>query len=208
MSDEITVLGVALGLLGGIGGTVLTEILRLRRVAREEPKLHLELVDGLARARVAGNPGAYARLDVGNDRQSDGATGVSVRIERVLATSPENAEMLDFLEGWRLAWANEDRGNPNVPPEPKPVPAGDKRQIDFAHLNSTVHGQLIVDVRPQPNNKLNYLGAGTFTFELVVSGDNARAHRYALDVVYDGARWDGEHITAADRLRIQNLRPI
>jgi hypothetical protein len=201
MSGDVTVPGVVLGLVGGIGGTVLTELFRLRRAAREEPKLQLELVNGLSPGRVAGNPSAYARLDVANDRRSNGATGVSVRIERVLGGSSEDAEIRDFLEGWQLAWANEDRGNPNVPPLPQTVPADDKRRIDVAHLNSTVHGKLIIDVRPQPNTKLNYVGAGTFTFDLVVSGDNARAHRYAIDIVHDAERWDGEHATAADRVR-------
>jgi hypothetical protein len=207
VSEEITALGVVLGLVGGIGGTVLTEIFRLRRAARAEPKLHLELEHVLSPALVAGKPCVYARVALGNDRLSDGATGVSVRIERVVGGSPEDAEMLAFLKGWQFAWANEDRGNPNVPPEPKGIPAGDKRLVDLAHLNSTVRKRAIVDVRPQPNNKLNYLGFGTFTLDLVVSGDNARARRYALDLVHDG-EWDGEYATATDCLRIENLRPM
>jgi hypothetical protein len=133
MSDDVTVLGVVLGLIGGIGGTVLTEIFRRRRAAREEPKLQLELVDGVSPAKVAGNPCAYARLDVRNDRRSGGATAVSVRIERVDGGSPEDAEKLGFLESFQLAWANEDRGNPNVPPQPKGVPADVRRRIDLAH---------------------------------------------------------------------------
>jgi hypothetical protein len=208
VSGDVTAVGVILGLIGGIGGTVLTELFRLRRAAREEPKLRLELVNGLAPAQVAGNPCAYARLDVANDRHSNGATGVSVRIERVFGGPRQPAEVRDFLEGWQLAWANDDRGNPNVPPQPKSVPPGDKRRIDLAHLNATVNERLIVDIRPQPNNRLNYVGAGGFTFELVASGDNARARRYAVDVVHDGERWDGERGNAGDRLRIENLRQI
>ena len=187
---------------------MLGEFLRLRRAAREEPKLSVELVGDLAPARVGKNPGAYARLDIGNDRRSNAATGVSLRIERVRGGSADDSEKLSFLEGWQLAWANEDRGNPNVPPAPKSVPPGDVRRIDLAHLNSAVHGEVIVDVRPQPNNHLNYLGSGRFTLELVVSGDNARARHYAVDVVHDGEAWDGEHTSATDRLRVENLRAI
>jgi hypothetical protein len=208
VSEEITVAGVALGLVGGVGGTVLAEIFRRRGAAREEPKLRLELVTGLAPARVANNATAYARLDIGNDRRSNAASGVSVRIARVSGGSSEDEEKLEFLAGWQLAWANEDRGDPNVPPEPKTVPPGDKRRVDLAHLNSVVSGEVIVDVRPQPNNHMNYLGPGSFTLELVVSGDNARASRYEVDLVRDGKAWDGEHTSAADRVRVENLRAL
>ena len=207
MAADVTVLGVLLGLVGGVGGTVLGEIFRLRRAAKEAPELYLDDVRELTPALVAGNPTAYARLDVGNVH-GNGATGVTVRIERVDAPSPEHAEQLTFLAGWQLAWANEDRGNPNVPPQPKSVAAGDRRRVDLAHLNATVPGQAIIDVRPQPNNKLNYLGAGLFTFEIVVSGDNARARRYAVVVAHDGQPWDGDHATAVDRLQIQALREL
>jgi len=207
-ATDLTLAGIAVGLVGGVGGTILTELFRLRRATREEPKLSLEVVAGLAAARVGNNPCAYARLSVSNDRRSTGATGVSVRIERVFGGPAEDAENLNFLGGWQLAWANDDRGDPNVPPAPKAVPPGDSRRIDLAHLNASAVGRAIVDVRPQPNNHLNYLGAGRFTFDVVISGVNAPARRYALDLVHDGEAWNGEHSSAGDRLHIENLRTI
>jgi hypothetical protein len=206
--DEITLPGVLLGLVGGLGSALLAEFFRRLHAKRAEPKLRLQLVDGLAPSLVAGNPTAYARLDIHNDSKSGGAIGVSVRIERVIGGSPGDPEKLRFLERWQLAWANEDRGNPNVPPEPKGIPPGGQHPIDLAHLNSTVHGEVIVDIRPQPNNHLNYLGAGAFTLVLVVGGDNARARRYEVDLVHDGERWDGEHASAGERLRLEKLRAV
>ena len=206
MSDEITALGLLVGVLTGIAGTVVAEVLRLRR----KPRLSLALVDGLSGGLIAGHRGAYARLDVRNAKRRDGAVNVTVRIQHVRAHAADDTRDLDALQRWQLAWANEDRGNPNVPPEPKPVPGGDTRGIDLAHINSKVPGALIVDVRPQPErgNHFNRLGAGTYTFELVVSGDNARARRYAVDLAYDGEPWDGGTDTAADRLRLLELQRL
>lgn len=206
MSADFTPFGIMLGLVGGIGATILGEVLRLRR----KPRLSLELVEGLGPGRVARAEGAYARLEVRNASHRDGASGVSVRIEKVRGGTPKDAEKLSFLESWQLAWAKEDRGNPNVPPQPNPVSAGGSRQIDLAHLNSEVPGRLIVDIRPQtaPGSHMNYLGAGTFTFELVLSGENASARRFSVDVIHDGASWDGKHATAEDRLRLKHLRRL
>jgi len=204
MRGEITLLGVVLGLVLGVAGTVLGEVLRLRR----RPKLTLALVDGLTLTEVAPNNAAFARLDVLNAPRRDGAVGVSVKIERVRSRSGESASELDFFQGWQLAWANEDRGNPNVPPEARSIPAGGSRRIDLVHLNETIKGKMLVDIRPQPvpRSGANRLGAGTFTFELVVSGDNASARRFAIDVVHDGEQWDGQDASAAERLRLAALR--
>lgn len=206
MGDQVTLAGVLLGLIGGVGGTLLAEFLRLRK----RPKLSLILVEGLATTRVGQQTACYARLDVRNAQRSDGAVGVSVRIARVRGRDGAAPESLDALEGWQLAWANEDRGNPNVPPAAKPIPAGDNRRIDLAHLNSKIQGRLLVDIRPQPGkgDHLNRLPAGAFTFELVVSGDNASARRFAVGLDYDGGEWSGEAVEASERLRVSDLRAL
>jgi len=206
MGDGITLAGVLLGLVGGVGGTLLAEVLRLRK----RPKLSLAVVEGMATTQVGQQDVAYARLDVVNSQRGDGALGVSVRIDHVRSQGGVADESLDSLQGWQLAWANEDRGNPNVPPAAKPIPAGDARRIDLVHLNSKIRGRLLVDVRPQPGrgNHLNRLPAGAFTVELVVSGENASTRRFAVDVEYDGQDWDGESAAAEKRVSASNLREL
>jgi len=199
-------LGVVIAFFSGAGTITVGEALRLRR----KPRLSLELVEGLGPGRVAGAQTAYARLAVRNSLYSDGESGMVVRIEKVRGGTPENAEKLRFLESSYLAWTKEDRGNPNVPPKPNPISAGGSRQIDLAHLNSKVPGCLIVDIRPQTEsgNYMNYLGAGTFTFELTLNGNDAKTRRFSADVVHDGAPWDGRQTTAGDRLQLKDLRRI
>jgi hypothetical protein len=100
MSDDITVLGVVLGLIGGIGGRSSPRSLRRPPRCPARSRSCNSNLDGLSPAKVAGNPCAYARLDVRNDRRSGGATAVSVRIERFDGGSPEDAEKRGFLESF------------------------------------------------------------------------------------------------------------
>jgi hypothetical protein len=200
---EVTLLGVVLGLIGGVGATLLGEVLRLRR----RPKLSLAIVDHLASARIKGKPGAFARLEVRNAPGKEAATGVTVRIEGVASGSDRYRESLTFLESWQLAWANDDRGNSNVPPKAKAIASGSSRQVDLAHLNPVAPGLLIVDIRPQPEpkNYLNRLGAGTFTFELSVSANGATARNYRVELVHDGQPWDGAAETASERVQLSSI---
>jgi hypothetical protein len=204
---DLSALSIGIGLVGGIGGTLLTQASAWRQRKVKVPKLELAAVDGLPIATVASHPAAYARLEVTNDPKSDGANEVVVRIERVEGAPDDRAHFLGA--SWQLAWANEDRGNPNVPPTPKSVGPGNPRTIDLAHLNRKVPGKIIVDIRPQPgDNKLNRLGEGRYVFHLVVGGENAPARRYAVELVHDGVPWDGERTTAMERLKITGVRRI
>jgi hypothetical protein len=206
-SGDITVPGVVLGLVGGVGGTLLKQLFDTRRRKVSEPKLGLEPVKGLGMATVDQRPAAYARLEVTNHPKSEGATGVMVRIEKVEGGAPEN---MDFLGDWQLAWANEDRGEPNVPPTPRTVGPDGRRGVDLAHLNPVAPGLAIVDVRPQPpkGTWLNRLGTGTYVFRLAVHADNAPPRRYAVELVHDGVPWDGEHMSATERLRVASVRRL
>jgi hypothetical protein len=197
---DITFIGVLLGLIGGVGGTVLTEVFRVRK----RPRLSLTATEHLSFTRIAGNPGAFARLEIRNAPGKETATGVTVRIERVASDSEDDRESVDFLESWQLAWANDDRGNPNVPPKAKSIASGASLHIDLAHLNPVAPGVLIVDIRPQPEpgNHLNRLGPGTFKFELVVCGDNASARRFLVALVHNGQPWDGDSDTAIERVQL------
>jgi hypothetical protein len=195
------VAGIVSGLL--VGGAL--EGFRLFRVARQRPALTLDIVPELMPDRIADHPCAYARLAVSNAKGRDIASGVSVRIDRAAKSEKEASSNLAFLATRPLAWADADRGKPNVNPGVNPVPPGDRRLIDIAHLNASVERKFIVDVRPQPGNQMNYLGAGRFTFTLVVSADNADARCYTVDVVHDGLLWEGDQNSAPDRLRLENL---
>ncbi len=179
---------------------MLGEALRLRK----RPKLSLAVTEHLSFARINGRPGAFARLEIRNAPGKEAATGVTVRIERVTSESEVDRESINFLESWQLAWANDDRGNPNVPPKAKVIAANSSLQIDVAHLNPIAPGLLIVDIRPQPEpgNHMNRLGPGTFRFDLVVSGDNASAQRFQIALVHDGQPWDGDSDTAIERVQL------
>jgi hypothetical protein len=200
---DITFIGVLLGLVGGVGGTVLTEAFRLRR----RPRLSLAVTEHLYVTRVGDNLAAFARLEVRNAPGKEGATGVTVRIEGVASESKDDRESLNFLESWQLAWANDDRGNTNVPPKAKVIASDSSLQVDLAHLNTVAPGLLIVDIRPQPEgNHMNRLGPGTFRFEVVVSGDNASALRFHVALVHDGQPWDGDSDTAIERVQLSPIQ--
>jgi hypothetical protein len=205
IAAEITPIGIALALTGGVGAVLLGYLLRRQHDRARVPKLTLRADRRLTRGKVGSHPAAYARLDVSNDPRRDAATDVRIVIERVREAS--GAE-IGFLARWQLAWANEDHGDPNVPPVAKTIHPGGRQGIDLVHVNRSVARKLIVDVRPQPNDGGYHLGAGTFTLELVVSGENAPARRYAIDVVHKGVDWDGDPATADECLRVENLRPI
>jgi hypothetical protein len=130
-----------------------------------------------------------------------------VRIEAVEGGSPEN---MDFLADWQLAWANEDRGNPNVPPAPKTVGPDSRRAVDLAHLNPVARGKAIVDVRPQPpqGTRENRPGEGSYVFRLSVRAENTTPRYFAVELVHDGQPWDGDHESAAERLRVANVRRL
>jgi hypothetical protein len=202
---DYTAVTVAVGLFSGSGVTAFVAFAGAARRRKKRPKLSLRVVEGLTPGRVDGHPVAFARLEVVNHPRSDDAAGVFVRIESVDADSSDHADKLLFLQHAHLAWANEDRGNPNVPAAPKPVNAGVPRRVDLAHLNASATREMIVDVRPQPANHLNYLGAGTFTFTLVVGVEAAPAARYRVELVHDGRLWDGLAASADQHLRVQNL---
>ncbi|HMI81316.1 MAG TPA: hypothetical protein VK480_05965 [Solirubrobacterales bacterium] len=201
---DITPLGILLGLIGGVGGTALTEVFRLRK----RPRLSLVVTEHLYVTRVGGNPAAFARLEVRNAPGKEAATGVTVRIEGVASESEDHRESLKFLESWQLAWANDDRGNTNVPPKAKVIASDSSLKVDLAHLNTVAPGLLIVDIRPQPEegNYMNRLGPGTFQFELVVGGDNASARRFRIALVHDGQPWDGAADTAVERVRLSAIQ--
>jgi len=196
-----------LGLCGGLGGSLLMDMVRRQRAKREEPILSIQPTrEALYPAEVQEKPCAYARVHVCNDPERNAATGVGVYIEHVSGGSEDDKEKLAFLEGRWLAWANADRGDANVPPAMKTIRKKD--WIDLAHLNSGLPGKAIVDVRPQPSTEstVNRLGPGTFTFELVVDVHNASPRHFKVDLVHDGETWDGKYESAADRLQIGAVR--
>ena len=185
--------GFVLGMLSAllVGGTL--EGFRLWWVRHKRPELTLDYAC------------AYARLTVRNAKGRDTASGVSVRIDRADGKSENDAsEKLAFLATRPLAWADADRGDPNVKPGVNAVPGCPPPDRSCASKRQC-EGARFVDVRPQPGNRLNYLGAGKFTFELVVSADNADARRYRVNVIHDGGDWDGDHEHARERVRLENL---
>ena len=195
---------------GVVAGVVVGGLLAAGRglwKTRKRPALTLETVEKLTPDVIDTHPCAYARVGVRNDKGKDRATGVNVRIAGVDSESDGVGQhKLDFLKSRFLAWADVDRNNPTVMPGVLAVNSNDTRYIDLAHLNASVDNQVIIDIRPQPGNKMNYLGAGQFTFKLAVSADNADTRHYVVDVVHDGEHWDGDHSDAANHLKIANLR--
>ena len=145
MSEELTTLGgVLLALLGGVVGSFIMEEVRRRRAKRVEPKLSVRPQKGLSYAHVGEDNVhcAYARLDICNHPDSKAATGVGVYIEHVECVrggSDDDKEKLAFLEGRWLAWANVDRGDPNVSPSMRTIRANTK--IDLAHLSMVSPGK-------------------------------------------------------------------
>lgn len=189
-----------LGLFGGSGTTLLAAFLR----RRQKPRLSIVPVEHLYFTRIDGSAAAFARLEIRNAPGKESATGVAVRIERATSESEDDRASLAFLEGWQLAWANDDRGDTNVPPRAKAIGPDSALQVDLAHLNQKLSGSLIVDIRPQPGsrNHMNRLGRGTFEFDLALSGDNSTTRRFRVTLAYDGEPWDGASDTAIERIQL------
>lgn len=66
------------------------------------------------------------------------------------------------------------------------------------HLNESVSGKAILDVRPQPGDRRNYLGAIHLRLEVSLTAENADLKRYRLCVEHDGEAWRGWMDNAAD----------
>jgi len=193
-----------------IGGAVLAglgyvakDLYQDMRLKRTKPSLGLEIVPNLAPSKVDGRSCSFARLSISNAPDRETATGVSVQIEEV--GGPSDPEGAAYVAGCYLAWAKADRGKPYVEASSITLPGGGTRQVDLVHLNEGVRGEMIVDVRPQPGNHLNYFNPGSFSFKLAVSADNAGTERYGLEVEYREG-WSGDYESAAEHLVVRDLR--
>jgi hypothetical protein len=196
-----------LGIVAAILVFGIEESWRHWRSKRKEPRLSLTLVPDLSPSKVDKGRCSFGRLELSNAAGKEAATGVSVRIKQVTASGDGRAPQLQFLGEHALAWAGADRGKSNVQPSFITLAADSSRQIDLLHLNEVTPKEVIVDVRPQPGSKLNYLEVGSFTFDLAVAADNLGTRRYAVDAEFRSG-WTGEYADAGRHLTLKNLRAL
>jgi hypothetical protein len=172
---------------------------------RRRPRLEVELDPNLADAgptltKVADKDCAYFRLRVRNARGKDAARGVSVVLDRVTA---QDGAKYTSLAGMSLAWSNRKFTDPNAEPEPLTVEPGAAKLVDLVHLNEAVPAKMLLDVRPQPPDRRNYLDAAQLALEIVVNAENRDPRRYVARLSFDGGHWSGTAEDAMDHLHVE-----
>jgi hypothetical protein len=181
--------------------------------ARDEartPSLSLELdSEGSGRPtakKVGPNECAYFRLRVRNAVGRGRATDVHVEIEAVRFHDGKELDAVTGLRGMWFAWADRQLTNPRAERERETVGTGSAVLLDLVHLNASVKGKMILDVRPQPIGKPNHIAATELTLTLAIHSAESEPTRFAVDIDYDGHRWTGWDDPAERHLQVSNLR--
>jgi hypothetical protein len=178
------------------------------RAATSRPELTLAPdPDGPASKKVGRFECAYFRLRVLNELGHARATDLHVDIEEVGFRDGRDLGPVSGLRGMWLAWADRQLRNPNAEREREALGPGSALLLDLVHLNQSVNGKMILDVRPQPVGRPNYIGAAELTLRLVIHSAEADPRRFLVDISYDGHRWAGWEEPAEGHLRVENLRP-
>lgn len=80
------------------------------------------------------------------------------------------------------------------------------KPVDLVHLNVAVPEQLILDLRPQPTDKRNYMGKVEAMFVIEVSAKNSKARRYEIDLAHHGGRWSGRAEDVRSHVTLREIR--
>jgi hypothetical protein len=210
-----------LGVGGALAGAYVT--VREQRAAGEEereaaakervraPALSLEL-DASENGRpafkiVKDSECAYFRLRVRNAAGRGRATDVHVEIEAVEFRDGKELHAVTGLRSMWLAWADRQLTNPRAERERETVSTGSAVLLDLVHLNASVKGKMILDVRPQPIGRPNQIPATRLTLTLAIHSAECEPTKFAVDVDYDGHRWAGWDDPTEPHLQVHNLLP-